>query len=53
MLFRYLHHGSFEAFYKVRRTIPLGLAFCLSLLFYFALFMRESNNYKAKAKGKT
>jgi len=24
----YLHHGSFEAFYKVRRTIPLGLAFC-------------------------
>jgi hypothetical protein len=21
----YLHHGSFEAFYKVGRTIPLGL----------------------------
>ena len=25
MLFRYLHHGSIEAFYKVRRTIPLGI----------------------------
>jgi len=29
MCYLTVHHGSFEAFYKVGRTIPLGLLFMI------------------------
>jgi len=31
-MFCLLYHGSFEAFYKVRRTIPLDMAFRIATL---------------------